>query len=237
MRIQTNPCTEPRAFWPGCDVEAGIVRNAGCTSALVRLVPEGTPRKVKKFLRRRDLLKAAPAGAVLLCQAAQQTATTKPQERIRLEPFDYRGVRLLKSRWLDQVQAAPDYYFALSDNDILHGFRDEADLLAPGRPLGGWCEKDSAPVFGQWISGMARLSRATGDAALHFKAAYLVSEWATTVKADGDCRMRHYTWEAPLLKASPTRARPIPRFAPVIKIVLFLQVERNDTLHCGREER
>ncbi len=84
---------------------------------------------------------------------------------------------------------------AIPDDDILHGFRKAAGLNAPGKPLGGWCSDDSAMVFGQWLSGMARLSRATDDSALRDKASYLLAEWAKTVKPNGDCGMGHYTYD------------------------------------------
>jgi DUF1680 family protein len=68
-------------------------------------------------------------------------------------------------------------------------------LRAPGKPLGGWCKEDSSSVLGQWLSGMARLYRATGDTAVRDKADRLMTEWAKTVKPDGDCRMRHYAFD------------------------------------------
>ena len=146
---------------------------------------------------RRDFLRAAPLAAGMLARAAQEPASPAPDasSRIRLETFDYHGVRLLKSRWQEQVLQARDYYFALPDDDILKGFRAAAGLAAPGTTLGGWCERDSSPIFGQWLSGMARLSCATGDRALHDKAIHLMTEWGKTVKPDGNCGMRHYPWE------------------------------------------
>src|SRR6185312_4271568 len=101
----------------------------------------------------------------------------------------------LKSPWQQQVGHAREYYFGLTNDDILRGFRAAAGLPAPGTTLGGWCEKDSSPIFGQWLSGMARLSKATGDNALRDKASNLMTEWGKTIKPDGDCRMRHYAWE------------------------------------------
>src|SRR5579862_4952019 len=129
-------------------------------------------RKVMdKGMARREFLGAIPLGAGLMARAAQAGAESEAapaaDNRIRLEAFEYRGVRLLPSRWLDQVQQNRDYYFALTDDDILKGFRAAAGLPAPGTTLGGWCERDSSPIFGQWLSGMARLSRAMGDSALH----------------------------------------------------------------------
>jgi hypothetical protein len=147
---------------------------------------------------RRGFLRAATLGTAALAYGReQQEAGDKPRSAapIKLQTFDYQGVRLLKSRWLDQVQEARDYYFSLADDDILKGFRASAGLPAPGTTLGGWCERDSSPIFGQWLSGMARLSRATGDRELHDKAVHLMTEWGKTIKPDGNCGMRHYPWE------------------------------------------
>lgn len=146
-------------------------------------------------LNRRDFLKTAPLAAGALAQAAQQTSPADASGPIKLRSFDYQGVRLLPSHWQQQMQQARDYYFALPNDDILKGFRARAGLPAPGVTLGGWCQRDSAPIFGQWLSGMARMSKATGDRELHAKAVYLMTEWGKTVGADGDCGMRHYPWE------------------------------------------
>jgi DUF1680 family protein len=112
-----------------------------------------------------------------------------------LEPFDYRGVRLLPSPWERQYRKGRDFYFGISDDDILHGFRKAAGLPAPGSVLGGWCGIDSSTVFGQWLSGMARMSAATGDAALRDKALGLFSEWTKCIPANGDCGMGHYRYD------------------------------------------
>jgi uncharacterized protein len=139
---------------------------------------------------RREFLKAVPAG-VLLAQGARPA----PAAPNRIEAFDYSGVRLRDSRWRRQAEAAREFYLGIPDDDILHGFRAAAGRAAPGRPLGGWCRDDSATVFGQWLSGFARLQRATGDGELREKAARLMTEWAKTVAEDGNCRMRHYTFD------------------------------------------
>ena len=150
-------------------------------------------------MHRRDFLKAAPAAALMVAQATKAgTFSLRAEDsdaRIKLEPFDYRGVRLLESRFLQQYQQAREYYYAVPDDDILKGFREAAGLPAPGKTLGGWCERNSATVFGQWLSGMSRMYRATGDSAMRDKAVRLMTEWAKTVKPDGDCGLRHYTYD------------------------------------------
>src|ERR1700679_2210453 len=170
-----------------------------------------------KSLRRREFLKTLSATGVLagvarsLAGAARSSlgglptrgsaarsfvgAGAVPAAQNKIQTFNYDGVRLGKSRWGDQYWRARDFYFNVSNDDILQGFRAAAGLPAPGKPLGGWCEKDSATVFGQWLSGMSRMYRAAGDTAMREKAAYLLTEFAKTVGADGDCRMRPYPYE------------------------------------------
>jgi uncharacterized protein len=113
----------------------------------------------------------------------------------KLEPFDYEGVRLLPSRFLDQVDGAREVYGSLSNDSILKGFRRAAGLAAPGEDMRGWCSKTSAVIFGQLLSGMARMGRAVGDKALHEKAAALLDGWSQTLGPDGDAHMRTYDWE------------------------------------------
>lgn len=115
--------------------------------------------------------------------------------RLRLQSFDYRGVRLLNSRFQQQVLSAREQYFNMSNDDMLKGFRRGAGLAAPGNDMRGWCRRDCGATFGQWISGMARLSCATSDTALRDKAIYLTSEWEKTLGTDGDPRMSTYAWE------------------------------------------
>jgi hypothetical protein len=125
-----------------------------------------------------------------------------PKGKLILQPFDYCGVTLGPSHWQRQFQSARDYYLAVSDDDILCGFRRAAGLRAPGHPLGGWASPDSSIVFGQWLQAMARTSRANNDAEMRDKAVRLVDGWAKTIGADGNprmgddpCDMHHYTWE------------------------------------------
>jgi hypothetical protein len=107
-------------------------------------------------IHRRDFLKGAVAAAGLLPHLKAVAAPAASVGAV-LEPFDYAGVKLGASRWQEQYQSARDAYFAVSNDDILHGWRAAAGLPAPGKPLGGWCRRDSAVVLGQWLSGMSRM--------------------------------------------------------------------------------
>ncbi|HEY4611976.1 MAG TPA: beta-L-arabinofuranosidase domain-containing protein [Bacteroidota bacterium] len=150
-------------------------------------------------MQRRDFLKAVPAGAFVLAQAAKGepliSAAWDSPGAVVLEPFDYMGVKLLGSRWSDQYHAAREAYYHVSNNDILKGYRSAANLDAPGDALGGWCARNSNTVLGQWLSGMARMYRAAGDTEMRDKAIQLITEFAKTVKPNGDCGMRHYPYD------------------------------------------
>ena len=135
----------------------------------------------------------APGSFGLAASAAMAPGATSA--RTRLRSFDYRGVRLGESRFQRQVLLTRERYFNLADDDVLKGFRRAAGLPAPGNDLKGWSRENTGATFGQWISGMARLSCATGDAALRAKAIRLATEWEKTLGPDGNPRMDTYSWE------------------------------------------
>ena len=145
-------------------------------------------------MRRRDFLKTIPAAAGAAVAVVEGVSQPR-SPAARLQVFDYSGVRLRPGRWQRQYQTGRDFYLSVHDADILQGFRAAAGRAAPGKPLGGWCGKDSSMVFGQWLSGMSRMYRATGDTAIRDKAIGLFTEWAKTIPATGDARMRHYAFD------------------------------------------
>ncbi|HWB84553.1 MAG TPA: beta-L-arabinofuranosidase domain-containing protein [Bryobacteraceae bacterium] len=142
---------------------------------------------MQERLRRRDFLGAvgalAPLAQSMLAapatEGANEPGKTTPHKKVVIEPFDYAGVSLRPSFWQQQASAGRDFYFGLSNDDILHGYRVAAGMAdAPGRTLGGWCSPNSNTVFGQWLQSMARMQRAYGDEDLLEKASILVSEYA-----------------------------------------------------------
>jgi hypothetical protein len=146
---------------------------------------------------RRNFLKSVPVAAVAAASIAESLAQEAPLSptKFAIEPFNFEGVRLLPSRWQKQYEAARDFWLALPEDDILHGYRVAAGMDAPGKPLGGWCVRTSDTVFGQWLSGMSRLAKATGDTAVRDKAIRLFAEWSKTIGPDGNCRMGHYAFD------------------------------------------
>jgi len=102
-----------------------------------------------------------------------------------IEPFDYRGVTLDAGPLMKQVEEVRAFYLAIPNDDLLKGFRTRAGKPAPGKELGGWYSSDTFLVFGQIVSGLARLHAATGDPACRDKANRLIEEWAKCIEPDG----------------------------------------------------
>lgn len=108
-----------------------------------------------------------------------------PPERRVLLPFDYNGVRVTGGILKTQLDDAKEFYLRIPNDDLLIGFRKRAGLPAPGRELGGWYSSDTFHIFGQILSGLARLYRATGDPDCKAKADALLDGWAQCIAPDG----------------------------------------------------
>lgn len=122
---------------------------------------------------------AIAATAVRPALAASNGATSAV-----LEEFPYGTVELtggpLKAHY-DRIHAS---YLALSNDRLLKIYRRRAGMADPGRPMGGWYGPDGfvpGHSLGQYISGLARIGRTTGDAACHAKVAELVEGFAATM--------------------------------------------------------
>lgn len=130
------------------------------------------------------------AGAVGVTLAG---GITVPALAVTAEPlgeFDYGAVELtggpLKEQY-DRIHAA---YLALDNDRLLRVYRERAGLPAPGAPMGGWYGRDGfvpGHSLGQYISGLARIGRTTGDPACTAKVATLVEGFAATLGAKDQC--------------------------------------------------
>jgi len=122
---------------------------------------------------RRDVLRGA-LGALAL------PALTFPQAPGKeiVREFPYGAVRLTGGLLKRQFDHVHTHYLALSNDRLLKVFRQKVGLPAPGADMGGWYDANGfvpGLTLGQYISGLARLGAATGDAACHAKARALVA--------------------------------------------------------------
>ncbi|MGI3783488.1 MAG: beta-L-arabinofuranosidase domain-containing protein, partial [Janthinobacterium lividum] len=113
-----------------------------------------------------------------------------------LRPLGLLGdVMLTEGPFAARLDDAAETYLAIPADDILYGFRLNAGLRAPGRPMTGWAERTSESTFGQWVSGLARLSAVLDDPRLAQRAAELAYGWAATLPRDAETGMDYYRWE------------------------------------------
>ena len=72
----------------------------------------------------------------LVASLAGQASAKKEGVRMALQPFDMKQVRLLDGPCKDAMEADRKYLFELDNDRLLHNFRTNAGLPAPGTPLG-----------------------------------------------------------------------------------------------------
>src|ERR1035438_2088640 len=134
----------------------------------------------------RAFIRTAGAFCILLLAVVlSQAERVKPMGARLIEPFDYRGVVLNDGPLLRQVLEVRDCYLDVPNDDYLKGFRKRAGKPAPGHDLGGWYTPGTFHVFGQVLSGLARMYAATGDEACREKLNALIHEWSLCIEPDG----------------------------------------------------
>lgn len=126
------------------------------------------------------------ATAAAMCSAAYPAAASPSREKLR--EFDYADVTLtggpLKSQY-DRIHAS---FLSLDNDRLLKVYRQRVGLPAPGEDMGGWYDADGfvpGHSLGQYISGLSRYARATGDAATTAKVRSLVEGFGVTLGPDG----------------------------------------------------
>jgi uncharacterized protein len=124
-------------------------------------------------------------GLVLLIGGPSRAEQVKPKGARLIEPFDYHGVVLNDGPLLRQLLEVRDCYLRVPNDDYLKGFRQRAGKPAPGADLGGWYTPGIFHVFGQVVSGLARMHAATGDEACRQKLDTLIREWSLCLEPDG----------------------------------------------------
>jgi DUF1680 family protein len=108
--------------------------------------------------------------------------------KIAISEFDYADVRLTGGPFKDHYDRILASYLALDNDRLLKVYRQRAGLPAPGDDMGGWYDADGfvpGHALGQFISGLSRYARATGDPDAHAKVRALVSGFGETLGPDG----------------------------------------------------
>src|SRR5262245_49088253 len=126
------------------------------------------------------------AALALAAPGAAQERPAAPLPPV-LQTFDFAGVTLDGGLLPRSLDAAREFYLRIPNDDLLRPFRARKGLPAPGAALGGWYGGDVFHVFGQIVSGLARLSAATGDDGCRAKVRALVHGFGECVEPDGYC--------------------------------------------------
>src|SRR5690349_279380 len=132
-------------------------------------------------LSRRQFLAGAAVAAV---SAAVPTGYASENPATELQEFEYGAVQLTGGPLKEQYDRVHASYLALDNDRLLKVYRERAGLPAPGVPMGGWYGPDGfvpGHSLGQYISGLARIGRTTGDTACHEKVRALVEGFAATM--------------------------------------------------------
>ncbi|HUA23128.1 MAG TPA: beta-L-arabinofuranosidase domain-containing protein [Steroidobacteraceae bacterium] len=151
----------------------------------------GTSRRA--FVRGAASMAAAGvlAPGLRLARAHDAASTAAPAHSAghRLRDFDYGSVELTGGPLKSQYDFIHAHYLGLDNDRLLRVYRQHAGLAAPGLDMGGWYgESGFIPghSFGQYVSGLARLGRSTGDADCHRKVAQLIDGFAATLAANSN---------------------------------------------------
>lgn len=112
-----------------------------------------------------------------------------------LKSLGYTGGVRLKGRFEARVADAAETYMSLPVDDVLKGFRRRAGLPAPGNDLSGWAAESTESTFGQWLSGLARLSAVLNDGGVAERVGELLDGYASTIAPTNNPGMYMYSWE------------------------------------------
>ena len=105
----------------------------------------------------------------------------KPQGQIKAYSFDLQDVKLLDSRFKDNMLRDGRWLLSIDNNRLLHSWRVNAGMPTNARPLGGWEGLDvelRGHTLGHVLSGLALMFASTGDAVYKEKGDSLVGALA-----------------------------------------------------------
>jgi DUF1680 family protein len=108
--------------------------------------------------------------------------------REKLYEFRYSDVKLTAGPLKSQFDRVHAHFLGLDNDRLLKVYRQRAGLPAPGADMGGWYDADGfvpGHTIGQYISGLSRYAKATGDAATYAKVNALVEGYAATLGPNG----------------------------------------------------
>lgn len=159
-----------------------------------------------------------------------------------LKAMGYGGRVQLRGRFASRLARAQDLYCGLDIDDVLHGFRVRAGMPSRSRGLDGWASQTSEMTFGQWVSGLSRMTAVTGEGAPAQHALDLLSGYFETLPRSLATEMSLYAWEKLLcgvvdatLFAGFDGAAVLPRLVEAMPVVHGKQ-DATPTLFMGSSD-
>jgi len=146
-------------------------------------------------LTRREFLKTTAAASAAAAMPSRGETVAHPGSE-PLRELAYSDVQLTGGPLAEHYDAVHAHFLSLSNDRLLKVYRQRAGLPAPGTDMGGWYDTDGfvpGHSLGQYISGLARISASTGDAAARDKAQALVAGFAETLGPKNESILRPQT--------------------------------------------
>jgi uncharacterized protein len=140
-----------------------------------------------RCLTRRRFLQGAAGVAGCAVLPRRLPAEAISGGRSLLHEFDYSEIRLTGGPLRDHYNRIFASYLALDNDRLLKVYRQRAGLPAPGEDMGGWYDADGfvpGHSLGQYMSGLARYARSTGEPLASAKVRELVEGYAQILDAD-----------------------------------------------------
>ncbi len=100
----------------------------------------------------------------------------------KLKNFEYQHVELMDSHWKTQRTELIETYLKIENDDLLHYFRQLADIPDDSDGLVGWYG-NNASTFGQKLGAFAKLYLVTKDERVRKKAYALADGWGECAAA------------------------------------------------------
>jgi DUF1680 family protein len=127
------------------------------------------------------------AAAALSASPDARPAAVADAAVLRAVPFPLDEVRLLDGPFRRAMQLDQQYLLSLEPDRLLHNFRVTAGLPSTAKPLGGWEAPDvelRGHAVGHYLSALALMYVATGDAGFKARADLMVAELAKVQAAE-----------------------------------------------------
>lgn len=126
--------------------------------------------------------------AVIFSQYVGQFSSVqviKPQIQVKAYSFDLSDIKLLDSRFKENMERDGKWLLSIDNKRLLHSWRVNAGMSTNGRSFGGWEGLDvelRGHSLGHVLSGLALMYASTGEIAYKSKADSLVSALAEIQK-------------------------------------------------------